>query len=101
MEELGIFRLAEELGFETVVFDELAAEDWTMVQPPNSHWETGFPFARPCQEADALVQKAGLATGAACAVGGVLLAGKGRRWAALGLLVAAVAAVAAALGKIR
>lgn len=56
---------------------------------------------RAPQEADAVVQEAGLATGAACAAGGVLLAMKGQRWPGLGLLAAAIVAIGAALGKIR
>ena len=62
MEQAGVFKLAEELGFDTLVFDELAAEDWVMIQPPNNHWKMGFPFARPCLEAGALVQACCLKT---------------------------------------
>jgi len=62
METLGVFRLADELGFDTLVFDELESQDWVMVQPPGSHWERGFPFARPCLEAEALVQTCCLKT---------------------------------------
>jgi uncharacterized protein (DUF362 family) len=62
MDQLGVFRLAEELGFETVIFDELEAQAWVMVQPPGSHWKNGFPFARPCLEAEALVQTCCLKT---------------------------------------
>jgi uncharacterized protein (DUF362 family) len=62
MEQNGVFRMADELGFEVVVFDELGPDDWVMVQPPNSHWQQGFPFARPCLEAEALVQTCCLKT---------------------------------------
>lgn len=62
MDEIGVFRLSEELGFDTVVFDELKPEDWVMIQPPGSHWKNGFPFARPCLEAEALVQTCCLKT---------------------------------------
>jgi uncharacterized protein (DUF362 family) len=62
MDKIGVFRLANELGFETVVFDELKPQDWVMFQPPGSHWEKGFPFARPCFEAEALVQTCCLKT---------------------------------------
>lgn len=62
MERLGIFQLAEELGFETVVFDELPAEGWEMFHPENTHWKLGFPFARPCLEADTIVQACCLKT---------------------------------------
>jgi uncharacterized protein (DUF362 family) len=56
MQRIGVFELAAELGFETVVFDELGDDDWVMVQPQDTHWKDGFPFARPCLEAEALVQ---------------------------------------------
>ena len=62
MEQLGVFRLAEELDFDVIVFDELAAADWVMVEPTNSHWEQGFPMARPALEAEALVQTCCLKT---------------------------------------
>ncbi len=62
MEKIGIFRLADELGFDTLVFDELKPQDWVMIQPPGSHWVNGFPFARPCLEAEALVQTCCLKT---------------------------------------
>ncbi len=62
MERLGVFQLAEELGFETVVFDELPAEEWEMFHPENTHWKLGFPFARPCLEADTIVQACCLKT---------------------------------------
>jgi len=62
MDKLGVFRLANELDFDTVIFDELEPQDWAMIQPPSSHWEKGFPFARPCLEADALVQTCCLKT---------------------------------------
>lgn len=62
MDRIGVFRLATELGFDTLVFDELEAQDWVTIQPPGSHWEKGFPFARPCLEAEALVQTCCLKT---------------------------------------
>jgi uncharacterized protein (DUF362 family) len=62
MDKIGVFRLAEELGFDTVVFDELQPQDWVMIQPSGSHWKKGFPFARPCLEAEALVQTCCLKT---------------------------------------
>ena len=57
MESLGILEMAEELGFETLSFESLkSAQDWELIQFEGSHWENGFPFARPCLEADAIVQ---------------------------------------------
>jgi uncharacterized protein (DUF362 family) len=62
MEEKGIFELAQELDFEVLVLDDLPAEDWERIQPPDSHWKQGFPFARPCLETEALVQTCCLKT---------------------------------------
>ena len=62
MEQKGVFAMAGELGFETVVFDELDEEQWVRMQPPGSHWQAGFPFARPVLEADAVVQTCCLKT---------------------------------------
>jgi uncharacterized protein (DUF362 family) len=62
METVGVFKLADELGFDTVVFDELESQDWVKFQPPGSHWERGFLLARPCLEAEALVQTCCLKT---------------------------------------
>jgi len=57
MKALGVLELAEELGFETLSFENLRnREDWEMIQFEGSHWENGFPFARPCLDADAIVQ---------------------------------------------
>ncbi|MFQ6058431.1 MAG: DUF362 domain-containing protein [Anaerolineae bacterium] len=62
MQQKGVFDMARELGFETFVFDELEEKDWVMVQPPEGHWKRGFPFAKPCLEAEALVQTCCLKT---------------------------------------
>jgi uncharacterized protein (DUF362 family) len=56
MEQIGIYTLAQEMGFEVVVLDDLAEEDWTVMQPLGSHWQRGFPFARIFSDADAVVQ---------------------------------------------
>jgi uncharacterized protein (DUF362 family) len=62
MEKIGVFRMADEIGFDALVFDELLAEDWVMIQPPAGHWEQGFPLLRSCLEADAVVQTCCLKT---------------------------------------
>jgi uncharacterized protein (DUF362 family) len=62
MEQKGVFTLAQELEFETLILDELEETDWVMVQPPEGHWGQGFPFPRPCLEAEALVQTCCLKT---------------------------------------
>jgi uncharacterized protein (DUF362 family) len=62
MRHKGVFRMADELGFETVVFDELGADGWNMTQVPGSHWRRGFAVARPVLEADGVVQTCCLKT---------------------------------------
>jgi uncharacterized protein (DUF362 family) len=62
MRQKDIFRMAEELGFETIVFDDLQADDWELFPAQDSHWERGFTFARPVLEADGIIQTCCLKT---------------------------------------
>jgi uncharacterized protein (DUF362 family) len=62
MQQKEILRMADELGFETLVFDELQADDWEMVQVPDSHWDRGFAVPRPVLQADGIVQTCCLKT---------------------------------------
>jgi uncharacterized protein (DUF362 family) len=62
MQQKGVFRMADELGFETVVFDELGANDWELMQVPGGHWEQGFAVARPVLEAGGIIQTCCLKT---------------------------------------
>jgi uncharacterized protein (DUF362 family) len=62
MQRKGIFRLAGELGFDTVVLDELDANGWERMQVPGSHWRKGFAVARPALDADGIVQTCCLKT---------------------------------------
>jgi len=62
MKRKDVFRMAGELGFETVVFDELDASGWEMMQVAGSHWQKGFAVARPVLEADGVVQTCCLKT---------------------------------------
>jgi uncharacterized protein (DUF362 family) len=62
MSQKDVFRMADELDFETVVFDELDDEGWEMVEAADSHWSRGFAIARPVLEADGVVQTCCLKT---------------------------------------
>jgi hypothetical protein len=62
MQSKGVFDLASELGFDTVVFDELGADGWVPADAPDSHWRRGFSLARPAVEAQAIVQTCNLKT---------------------------------------
>jgi len=57
MKNLGVFDLANKLGFDTMVFDELTTnEDWRLLKIDGDHWENGFPVPHRLLEADAIVQ---------------------------------------------
>ena len=62
MEQKGIFEMAGELDFETVVFDELDADGWVAMQVEGGHWERGFSVAKPVLDADRVVQTCCLKT---------------------------------------
>lgn len=62
MEKKGIFCMAGELGFETVVLDELDADGWQEMHVDGEHWSRGFVVARPVLEADGVVQTCCLKT---------------------------------------
>jgi uncharacterized protein (DUF362 family) len=56
MRSLGIDYLGQELGFETLAFDDLTdPEDWALVKNDGEHWEGGFPVPRLLLEAEAVV----------------------------------------------
>ena len=57
MQATGVLGMANELGFDTLSFEDLQSEsDWELMQFKGSHWQNGFPFARPVLEAEAIVQ---------------------------------------------
>ena len=62
MRQKDIFRMGEELGFETIVFDQLARDDWIAPDTSGSHWRRGFSLPRPMLEADGIVQTCCLKT---------------------------------------
>jgi uncharacterized protein (DUF362 family) len=62
MEQKGIFALTEELGVRTIVFDDLDADGWEIINLPGSHWKRGFAVARPVLDADVVVQTCCLKT---------------------------------------
>jgi uncharacterized protein (DUF362 family) len=57
MTKFGIYDMAEELGFETISFNDLPADatNWEWVQPEDSHWQRGFLVARPVVEAESVI----------------------------------------------
>jgi uncharacterized protein (DUF362 family) len=62
MRQKDIFRMAEELGFETVVFDHLDEDGWIHFPSNGGHWSRGFAVAQPVLEADGIIQACCLKT---------------------------------------
>ncbi len=62
MSQKGIFRMADELGFEAIVLDALGNDQWQTVKPQDSHWRRGFALPHPVLQADGIVQTCCLKT---------------------------------------
>ncbi len=60
--QAGVFNLADELGFDTVVFDELDEEAWIVQQSDEFHWESGFAVPRILLDSECVVQTCNLKT---------------------------------------
>jgi uncharacterized protein (DUF362 family) len=60
--QMGVFRLAQELGFKTVVLDELGKNDWVKFEHEGTHWLRGFFMAKIFHDADKIVQTCCLKT---------------------------------------
>jgi uncharacterized protein (DUF362 family) len=62
MQQQGVFALAKELGFQTVVFDELAEKDWVLRQSKDDHWSRGYAVPRLLLDSEVVVQTCNLKT---------------------------------------
>jgi len=62
MREKGVYALAEELGFESVAFDDLEEKDWVNRRSGDFHWKRGYAVPRLLLEADCVVQTCNLKT---------------------------------------
>jgi uncharacterized protein (DUF362 family) len=62
MEKKGVFRLAEELGFDILDLQTMGAEGWVHFHPEDSHWRDGFQFPKIYMEAECIVQTCCLKT---------------------------------------
>ena len=62
IEQMGVLALSKELGFNAVVLNEVAKEDWVKVEREGSHWIKGFYMAKVFQDADKVVQTCCLKT---------------------------------------
>ncbi len=62
MEEKGIFKMASDLNFAVINFDELEEKDWIVFNPQGCHWSNGFSIPRSAVEAEYFVSTCCLKT---------------------------------------
>jgi len=62
IEQKGIFDLSKELGFKTVVFDELSGKDWADRRSKDYHWSQGYAVPKMLLDAERVVQTCNLKT---------------------------------------
>ena len=62
MEAKDVFRLAKDAKVETIVFDDLPANEWTPIKKADTHWQRGFALPRPVLRAGGIVQTCCLKT---------------------------------------
>lgn len=62
LEKRGVFSLAEELGFEAVVLDELDKLEWVKISGAENHWMKGFYLPKLVFDADRIVETCCLKT---------------------------------------
>lgn len=60
--QMGVLYLSRELGFETVVLNDVSKEDWLKVEKTGTHWLRGFYMAKVFHDADKVVQTCCLKT---------------------------------------
>jgi uncharacterized protein (DUF362 family) len=56
LEQMGVLALSKELGFKTIVLDDLSKDDWLKIEHEGTHWIKGFYMARVFHDADKVVQ---------------------------------------------
>jgi len=62
LEQMGVFALSKELGFETLILDNIDKEGWVKVNRDKTHWLHGFYLAKVFHDADKIVQTCCLKT---------------------------------------
>ncbi len=62
LEQMGVLGLSKELGFNTIILDELVKDGWVKFERGKTHWLHGFYMAKVFQDADKIVQTCCLKT---------------------------------------
>jgi uncharacterized protein (DUF362 family) len=62
MQQKGIDKLASDLGFDLIAFEELDGGEWTVIRSGDFHWKDGFAVPRMLLDTDTVVQTCNLKT---------------------------------------
>jgi uncharacterized protein (DUF362 family) len=62
LEQMGVLTLSKELGFNTVVLDDVGKDSWIKIERGKTHWLKGFYMAKVFNDADKIVQTCCLKT---------------------------------------
>ena len=62
LEQMGVLDLSRQLGFNTIVLDDVGKEDWVKFEHEGTHWLKGFHIAKVFLDADKMVQTCCLKT---------------------------------------
>jgi len=62
MQQTGVLDLAQELGFKTIVLDDLPESAWIVQQSADFHWSRGYAVPKLLLEAECVVQTCNLKT---------------------------------------
>ncbi len=62
LQEMGVFELADNLGFEVVVLDEEDRTEWVKIEKDGTHWVNGFYMPKLFLESDRVIQTCCLKT---------------------------------------
>ena len=62
LQQTGVFGLGDEVGFDTVILDELPEEAWVVRQDSDFHWQSGFAVPRILLDSECVVQTCNLKT---------------------------------------
>ncbi|MFH0748378.1 MAG: DUF362 domain-containing protein [Candidatus Bathyarchaeota archaeon] len=62
LDQLGVFELAEKMGFRVVVLDEEKKENWVKMEKKGTHWLRGFYLAKMVLHSDRVIQTCCLKT---------------------------------------
>jgi uncharacterized protein (DUF362 family) len=60
--QTGVYSLGDELGFDTVVFDEMDEEEWIIKQSGDFHWQSGIAVPKMLLDSECVVQTCNLKT---------------------------------------